>query len=63
MAAGRTKALGVLLLREAEPPEDHQRDRQQCQDRRDQAGQRGHWIELLMVLSAQRCAPDPSFIA
>ena len=49
MASG-AKAFGVLLLREAEPPNDHQRDRQQCQDRRHQASDGGHWIVLWNVV-------------
>ena len=44
--AGGAKALGVLLRRQGEAPEDYQRDGEQSQDRRHQAGDGGHGVEL-----------------
>ena len=50
--AGGAKALGVLLRRQGEPPKDHQRDGEQSQDRRHQAGgDGGHG------LSCEWCCP------
>ena len=58
--ACRAKALGVLLLAKAEPPDDHQRDRQQCQDRCHQASDGGHGSVVNGVVPALSLRLTPS---